>query len=57
MPTTTADRYHKILLTEDEIKQVLYCMESMASDYTDETTEDYEDWCSALDALQKPEVS
>lgn len=57
MPTTTADRYHKILLTEDEIKQILYCMESMASDYTDETTEDYEDWCSALDALQKPEVS
>ena len=45
-----------ISLTREELNQILYCMESMASDYTDETTADYQDWCSALTALQQTEV-
>tara|TARA_R100000005_G_C4928817_1_gene158752 strand:- start:646 stop:807 length:162 start_codon:yes stop_codon:yes gene_type:complete len=44
-------------LTPNQVEQILYCMESMASDYTDETTEDYKDWSSALEALQEPLVS
>lgn len=43
-------------LTPDQVNQILYCMEQMASDYTDETTKDYKDWSSALEALQEPLV-
>ena len=39
---------HNIELTKDEIMQGLYCLESMLSDYSDETTNDYKDYSSLL---------
>ena len=39
-------------LTRQEINQILYCMESMQSDYCeDDETADYEQWLSALNKL------
>jgi len=50
MPDSIARRY---LLTDAEVAQILYCLESMQSDYTDGTL-DAADFDSALAALQSP---
>ena len=58
MPTTTADRYHKILLTEQELQMILYCVASTASAFQDETSvqlskkEDYKNYCSLITVLR-----
>ncbi len=45
-----------IQLTQAMLNQILYCMESMQSDY-EEGNVDYDDWIDALNALQfKPEM-
>ena len=45
-----------IQLTQAMLNQILYCMESMQSDYQ-EGNADYGDWIDALNALQsKPEL-
>lgn len=40
-------------LRDRELRQILFCMESMASDYSDDT-DDFSDYHSALWALQHP---
>ena len=40
-----------IELTQSEINQALYCLESMQSDYQDETSQDYKDFSSLLEKL------
>ena len=40
-----------IELTQNEINQALYCLESMQSDYQDETSQDYQDFSSLLEKL------
>ena len=50
MPDSIARRY---LLTDAEVAQILYCLESMQSDYTDGTP-DAADFDAALAALQSP---
>ena len=50
MAESIARRY---LLTDSQVAQILYCMEQMQSDYTDGTP-DFEDFNSALDAIQSP---
>jgi|GEM_PF-6505521 hypothetical protein len=58
MPTTTADRYHKILLTEQELQMILYCVASAVSAFQDETSvqlskkEDYKNYCSLIGTLR-----
>ena len=50
MPDSIARRY---LLTDAEVAQILYCLESMQSDYTDGTP-DAADFDAALADLQSP---
>ena len=38
-------------LTKNEIMQGLYCLESMLSDYSDETTNDYKYYSNLLKKL------
>ena len=45
------NKMHNIELTKNEIIQGLYCLESMLSDYSDETTNDYKDYSSLLKKL------
>ena len=40
-----------IELTQGQINQALYCLESMQSDYQDETSQDYKDYSSLLEKL------
>jgi len=40
-----------IELSQSEIDQALYCLESMQSDYQDESTQDYKDFSSLLKKL------
>jgi hypothetical protein len=40
-----------IELTQSEINQALYCLESMQTDYQDETSQDYQDFSSLLEKL------
>ena len=40
-------------LTQGEISQALYCLESMLTDYQDETTQDYKDFSTLLQKLSK----
>ena len=40
-----------IELTQSEINQALYCLESMQTDYQDETSQDYKDFSSLLEML------
>lgn len=40
-------------LSSAQVRQILYCMESMETDYIDDT-DDYTDWHEALEAVQKP---
>ena len=44
---------HRLILSDSELKQVLYCMEQMFSDYTPGTDDEIE-FSSALRALQNP---
>ena len=48
--TELTKTYH---LTDSQVAQILYCMESMQSDYQD-STPDWEDFESALKAIQTP---
>ena len=45
---------HRLILSDSELKQVLYCMEQMFSDYTPGTDDEIE-FSSALRALQNPQ--
>ena len=51
MSRATIARHY--LLTDAEVAQILYCLESMQSDYTDGTP-DAADFDAALAALQSP---
>ena len=42
---------HTVQLTDSQLRQILYCMESMASDY-EPGTDDSEDYESAMLTLQ-----
>ena len=40
-----------IELSQSEINQALYCLESMQTDYQDESTQDYKDYSTLLQKL------
>ncbi len=40
-----------IELSQSEINQALYCLESMQSDYQDYSSQDYQDYSSLLEKL------
>ena len=42
-----------IQLTQAEINQALYCLESLQSDYQDESTQDYKDYSTLLQKLSE----
>ena len=42
-----------IQLTQVEINQALYCLESMQLDYQDETSQDYKDYSTLLQKLSE----
>ena len=42
-----------IQLTQAEINQALYCLESLQSDYQDESTKDYKDYSTLLQKLSE----
>ncbi len=44
-----------VFLTQGEINQALYCLESMrnAGDYRDESTQDYKDYSTLLQKLSE----
>ena len=44
-----------VFLTQGEINQALYCLESMqsAGDYQDESTQDYKDYSTLLQKLSE----
>jgi len=42
-----------IFLTQGEINQALYCLESMQTDYQDETNQDYKDFSTLLQKLSE----
>jgi len=53
IPFSVMNTPRQYLLTDSQIAQILYCMESMQSDYTDGTP-DAADYESALAAIQSP---
>ncbi len=42
-----------IELSQSEINQALYCLESMQTDYQDESTKDYKDYSTLLNKLSE----
>lgn len=42
-----------IELSQSEINQALYCLESMQTDYQDESTQDYKDYSTLLQKLSE----
>ena len=42
-----------IQLTQAERDQAIYCLESMAVDYQDESTQDYKDYSTLLQKLSE----
>ena len=42
-----------IELSQSEINQALYCLESMQTDYQDESTKDYKDYSTLLQKLSE----
>lgn len=42
-----------IFLTQGEINQALYCLESMRNDYQDESTQDFKDFSTLLQKLSE----
>jgi hypothetical protein len=42
-----------IQLTQGELDQALYCLESMEVDYQDESTQDYKDYSNLLQKLSE----
>ena len=48
-----ASNLKTIYLSQSEINQALYCLESMQTDYTDETKKDFKDFSSLLNKLSE----
>ena len=42
-----------IELSQSEINQALYCLDSMQTDYQDESTQDYKDYSTLLQKLSE----
>jgi len=42
-----------IELSQSEINQALYCLESMQTDYQDESAQDYKDYSTLLQKLSE----
>ena len=51
----TIEILSEVFLTQGEINQALYCLESMqsAGDYQDESTQDYKDYSTLLQKLSE----